>query len=89
MVQVRIRSSNGAQTDGILLWLRGRIMRVAVPKSDDVAELRCLGGRWYSESGDPVELAIQAMPAHPPNAPQPPLEVGDCPPASDTPPWLN
>jgi hypothetical protein len=89
MVQVKIRSSTGAQTDGILLWLRGRIMRVAVPKSEDVAELRCQEGQWYAESGDPVELDIQAVPAHPPNTPAPRFDVGDCPPVCDTPSWLN
>ena len=89
MIRVKIRSSIGAQWEGILLWLRGRIMRVAVPLCEDVAELRCHEGHWYAENGDPVELDIQAEPAHPPDSPAPQSDFADSPPVSDTPPWLN
>jgi len=88
MIQVRIRSSIGAQWDGVLLWLRGRVMRVALRDYADVAELHCHDGQWFAEDGDAVEIAVHAIADHPSDPLVPLSDPVDCLPRTD-PPWVN
>jgi hypothetical protein len=39
-------------------------MRIAVPDHDDAVELRCHGGQWFVENGEPVQIKF-AMAAEP------------------------
>jgi hypothetical protein len=56
MIQMKIRHWAGAEWDAILLSRHGSNMRVAIRGCDDAVELRWLGGHWFAENGDPVEI---------------------------------
>lgn len=62
MIRMKIRTWGGGEWDGVLLWLCGATMRVAVTGSDDVTELYCHGDQWFSENGDPVQIGFHAQP---------------------------
>jgi len=60
LVQISICYPGGGSVAAILLGVSGNTLRLAVEGWDDAAEFRLVGGQWYSELGEPVE--IDSMP---------------------------
>lgn len=62
MMRVTIKSWAGVETDGVLLCLSGRTLRVALLGSDDAAEFHFRGGHWFRENEEFVELEFHGVP---------------------------
>jgi hypothetical protein len=91
MIRMRIRSWSGAEWDGVLLRWGGLGMRVAVADHQDAVEFQCRGGQWFAESGDPVQIEMQAVAQEDDNsfAPPPDDSVGVASFCREDPAWLN
>jgi len=89
MRQVKIRSWNGAEWEGILLRVRGPKMRVMLRGFDDVMELWCYGGQWFAENGEPVQIQVGGFTQMPFRSRSLSLGAAEFSFESDDPPWLN
>jgi hypothetical protein len=59
-MRIKIATSAGSQSDGIVLSSRGSIIRVAIPGCNDAAEFSRCAAHWFSEDGEPVKLQFLA-----------------------------
>ena len=55
---MRIHYRDGSMREGVIVTLRGTVMRVAVQGSDDALEFRLWNGSWMSENGESVSFAF-------------------------------
>jgi hypothetical protein len=60
MMLIKITGWFGSSSEGLVLATFGSTIRVAIPGCDDAAEFTCRGGHWFSEDGEPVEIAFPA-----------------------------
>jgi hypothetical protein len=56
-MQITISFRPGFDVEGVVLSAAGARLRVAMRDWDDAAEFQCHGGQWFSENGDPVQIA--------------------------------
>ena len=57
-MQITIRTWDGSTLDGVIMRRIGLRLRAAVCGSDDIVEFHCRGGQWFSDSEEPVEMAM-------------------------------
>ena len=56
LVQISVGYPGGGSVAAILLGVSGNTLRLALQGWDDAGEFRLVGGQWYSEQGEPVEI---------------------------------
>ena len=56
MMQLTVTYWSGGRAEAVLLAVYGLRMRAAVCGCSDATEFRYVGGQWFDESGDPVQI---------------------------------
>ena len=55
-MHIRITNWTGTNSDGIVLSVRGLVLRVAIPGCDDSVEYYYRGNQWFAENHEPVQI---------------------------------
>ena len=51
-----LSDATGRRAEGILLAASPGCMRIVLRMRNDTTELRQIGGRWFSDGGEPIEI---------------------------------